>query len=98
MAEQETARLHAIVEGRVQGVGFRVFVEEKAYALKVFGWVRNCWDGSVEVLAEGERQNLEKLLKALQRGPSASSVYSVQTEWETASGEFTRFSIRLTSG
>jgi acylphosphatase len=98
MAEQEQARLHAIVEGRVQGVGFRVFVQEKAYDLGVNGWVRNRWNGSVEVLAEGERQKLEKLLRALQRGPAASSVYSVHTEWENASGEFNRFSIRLSSG
>jgi len=92
----ETARLHAIVEGRVQGVGFRYFVEETAVYLGLHGWVRNRWGGSVEVLAEGERPSLEKLLAALQRGPRAAFVSEVKAEWLPASGEFSRFFIRST--
>jgi acylphosphatase len=99
MSEQniETARLHAIVEGRVQGVGYRAFVEQSAYELGLNGWVRNRWEGSVEVVAEGARPVLERLLAALQRGPRASSVSNVQVEWAHATGEFTRFSVRMTA-
>jgi len=95
--QQETARLHAYVEGRVQGVGFRYFVEETAIALSLKGWVRNRWDGSVEVVAEGDRQSLEKLLTALRRGPRAALVSDVRPEWSPASGEFQNFHVRMTS-
>ena len=89
-------RLHATVEGRVQGVGYRAFVEQNAYALRLKGWVRNRWDGSVEVMAEGERPELEKLLAALQRGPRAADVTTVQTEWLPVTQEFSHFSVRMT--
>ena len=98
MNESNEARLHAIVEGNVQGVGFRYFVQETAIQLGLKGWVRNRWDGSVEVTAEGERQQLEKLLAALRRGPRASTVSSVKPQWQEATGEFGHFQVRLTSG
>jgi acylphosphatase len=53
VTETNHACLHAIVEGRVQGVGFRYFVLEVAELLGIYGWVRNRWDDTVEVLAEG---------------------------------------------
>ena len=89
-------RLHAIVEGRVQGVGFRYFVQEKAFALGLTGWVRNRWNRSVEVVAEGKRSEAEKLLAELRRGPRASIVSNVESTWKPASGEFTGFHIRPT--
>lgn len=99
MSEQtETTRLHAIVEGMVQGVGFRAFVQQKAASFNLKGWVRNRWDGSVEVVAEGPRSDLEKLLSALYRGPYAADVRGVKPEWQPASGEYTGFSVRMTSG
>ncbi len=58
-----TERLHVIVEGTVQGVGFRAFVIDQARKLAVTGWVRNRWDNSVEVCAEGERSILEGFLE-----------------------------------
>jgi acylphosphatase len=94
--ENEQTRLHAIVEGHVQGVGFRAFVERNAWDLGVTGWVRNRWDGTVEVTAEGERAALDKLLTALRRGPSASRVTRVEPQWKAATGEFSRFSMRST--
>ena len=97
MSERETIRLHAIVEGRVQGVNFRVFVIEAARALDLGGWVRNRWDESVEVVAEGERQALEKLLAKLQRGPQAAYVTGVSQEWQVATGEYHDFRIRPTA-
>jgi acylphosphatase len=92
----ETSRLHATVEGRVQGVGFRYYVQERAEVLELTGWVRNCWDGSVEVLAEGDREKLEKLLTALHRGPASAYVTEVKVNWQAATGEFPRFSVRMT--
>jgi acylphosphatase len=89
-------RLHATVEGNVQGVGFRAFVEQVAQQLAVTGWVRNRWDSSVEVLAEGSQTQLEALLEALRRGPRMSYVETVTPEWSQASGEFNRFSVRRT--
>ena len=94
----EISRLHAIVEGGVQGVGFRAFVLQKAAALSLKGWVRNRWDGSVEVVAEGPRADLEKLLSALYRGPYAADVRGVTPTWQPASGDFSGFSVRMTSG
>jgi len=96
MTENEQTRLHAIVEGHVQGVGFRAYVERNAWQLGVSGWVRNRWDGTVEVTAEAERATLDQLLSALHRGPSASRVTQVKTHWLPATGEFSRFSVRST--
>jgi acylphosphatase len=95
MADKEITRLHAVVEGTVQGVGFRNFVQENAYRLNLTGWVRNRWDGTVEVTAEGDRQDLEKLLQALRRGPRASTVSGVRPEWQEASGEFEYFKVKM---
>ncbi len=96
MTDDGPVRLHALIMGRVQGVGFRYYVEERANFLGVAGWVRNLWDSRVEVVAEGQRQALESLLKALQRGPSSAFVSRVDTGWETATGEFSGFHIRAT--
>ena len=61
-------RLHAIVHGDVQGVGFRYFVQRKGQQLGLQGWVRNNDDGTVELVAEGTRQQLEQLKRALEEG------------------------------
>jgi acylphosphatase len=98
MVESDQARLHAIVEGHVQGVGFRAFVLEWALELGLTGWVRNRWDGTVEVIAEGSKIELEKLLAALRRGPRTYTTSGVSPEWLDATGEFTRFQVRMTSG
>ena len=97
MPDDDLERLHAIVEGRVQGVGFRAFVQQNAYELQLMGWVRNKWDGSVEVLAEGKRGDLERLLAALHRGPRSANVTRVKDSWETATGEFSSFRVRMTA-
>ncbi len=91
-----SARLHAIVEGRVQGVGFRMFVLEMARSLQLTGWVRNRWSGDVEVVAEGPRPVLEAFLSKLRVGPPAAHVTDVQFEWLPPSGEFKRFDVRAT--
>ena len=69
-----------IVRGRVQGVGFRWFVEREAHLLGIAGWVRNKHDGSVEVLAQGTRDQLSGLHSRLREGPRASRVDSVDVQ------------------
>jgi acylphosphatase len=66
-----------VVRGRVQGVGFRWFVEREAHILGIAGWVRNNADGSVEVLAQGTRDQLSGLRSRLREGPRAARVDSV---------------------
>jgi len=91
--EKNQERLHAYVEGSVQGVGFRFFVIQCAEELGLTGWVRNLWDGRVEVTAEGPRDSLEILLKYLQEGPRNASVTRVSTEWQSATYEFSNFNV-----
>lgn len=67
-----------IVRGRVQGVGFRWFVDHEARQLGLSGWVRNNLDGAVEVLAIGSQQQLEALRKKLEKGPRAARVDEVE--------------------
>jgi acylphosphatase len=67
-----------IVRGRVQGVGFRWFVEREAHMLGIAGWVRNNHDGSVEVLAQGTRDQLLGLHSRLREGPRAARVDAVE--------------------
>jgi acylphosphatase len=96
MGEKDITRLHALVEGRVQGVGFRYFVLDTAETLGVTGWVRNRWDETVEVTAEGSRAKLEQLLAALERGPRSAFVSRVQSDWLAPTGEFKSFAVRST--
>jgi acylphosphatase len=90
-------RLQAQIYGQVQGVGFRRFVVDEAQRLGVVGWVRNRWDDSVEVTAEGERLRLELLLAALRRGPMRAEVETLIETWLPATGEFKQFWILQTS-
>ena len=96
MDENIHTRLKAVIEGRVQGVSFRMFVFEKAQGLGLSGWVRNLYSGEVEVCAEGERQDLDKLLSNLRRGPRSAYVTGVKYTWEEAKDDYTRFEIRST--
>ena len=76
-----SARLSAIVTGRVQGVSFRYYTQVYATQLGLTGWVKNLPDGSVAVWAEGPHADLEKLHQWLQHGPPAARVQQVQAEW-----------------
>ena len=80
------ARLDANVRGRVQGVGYRVFALREAGVLGLDGFVANEADGSVRVVAEGLRSNLQALLERLEDGPPAGYVDRVVTRWEPARG------------
>jgi acylphosphatase len=86
-------RLHAIVRGDVQGVGFRYFVQRRGRQLGLQGWVRNNDDGTVEVVAEGARRELEDLKRALEEGPRLARVQRVETRWSEAAGGLDRFEL-----
>jgi acylphosphatase len=75
-ASQQARRF--VVRGRVQGVGFRWFVEREAHILGIAGWVRNKADGSVEVLAQGTSAQLAGLRSRLREGPRAARVDDVE--------------------
>jgi acylphosphatase len=94
---ETNSRLHAIVTGHVQGVSFRYFVMEEADRLDLKGWVRNLWNGGVEVTAEGSRQNLEQLLDALKAGPPMAVVSDVGFQWHPYTGEFSGFNLTNTA-
>jgi acylphosphatase len=70
--------VHVTVYGRVQGVGFRAFVEREAQAAGLDGWVRNRREGTVEAVIAGEDAAVEQVLGALRQGPPASHVREVQ--------------------
>jgi len=76
--EQSILARRFLVRGRVQGVGFRWFVEREAHTLGIAGWVRNNHDGSVEVLAQGTRDQLAGLHGRLREGPRAARVDAVE--------------------
>ncbi len=82
-----------VVRGRVQGVGFRWFVEREAHMLGIAGWVRNNSDGSVEVLAMGSRDQLSGLRSRLQQGPRAARVDDVEEHEAKPISGLTRFRI-----
>jgi len=91
----EETRLRAAVSGRVQGVGYRFFAVDEAAERNLVGYARNLPDGTVEVVAEGDRTALEHFLAALERGPRSARVTRVEPIWETPRGEFVEFGIRF---
>ena len=89
-----TQRLHAIVSGRVQGVGFREFVRYEATSLGLTGYARNGDDGrTVEVVAEGDDATLHKLLDRLRDGPRFARVEDVDFTFSEAGGGFAKFGV-----
>jgi len=95
-AANDVQTVHAIVRGRVQGVGYRDFVQRNAVRLGLRGWVRNREDlRSVEVVASGPREALERLIERLHEGPRFAHVSAVETEWRAASEPFVAFEIRF---
>jgi acylphosphatase len=83
-----------LISGRVQGVGFRFFVEARAAVEGVHGWIRNLPDGRVEALIEGDEASVDRVEAALWRGPSGAQVDDVVSEATAPSGRATGFSVR----
>lgn len=78
--------LQAIVKGRVQGVGFRYFVYDLAHQYGLKGFVRNLWNGDVEVAAEGDDELLRQFLERLRKGPRFGHVDNVEVHWDKEKG------------
>ena len=87
------ARLLAFSSGRVTGVFYRMFVLKEAQALGLTGYVRNLIDGRVEVVAEGPRAKLQRLVERLHKGPRGAAVEHVETEWGDCLNEYDGFRI-----
>ena len=89
-----TQRVHVIVRGRVQGVYFRASVRGCARQFGLSGWVRNRPDGGVELVAEGQKQQLEQLVTWCRSGPPGATVTDVAVEWQEGTGEFVGFVVK----
>lgn len=86
-------RIHLLVRGRVQGVYFRASAQREAKRLGLTGWVKNRDDGGVEIVAEGEEDQVKDLLVWSQHGPSTARVEEVDTRWRSYTGEYSEFKI-----
>jgi acylphosphatase len=90
------ARARVFIRGQVQGVNFRYYTQLEASKTGVKGWVRNLMDGRVEAVFEGERPDVERMISWANSGPAAARVSDVVVEWETPTGEFSDFRVRMT--
>lgn len=90
----EEVRAHLIISGLVQGVFYRASARSVASKLGIKGWVKNRYDGSVEAIAEGTREKVQKFIDWCYQGPPGALVTNIQLEWANATGEFKDFSIR----
>ena len=87
------ARAHVLISGRVQGVAYRYFAEKYAKSFGITGWVKNMYDGRVEVLAEGDSGDLDRFLARLKEGPRLATVDGFYVTWEEFRDEFPDFQI-----
>ncbi len=86
-------QIHVIVRGRVQGVYFRASAQREAKRLGLTGWVKNRNDGAVEMVVEGEEDNVKDFLNWAQHGPSTARVEKVDAKWRGYTGEHPDFRI-----
>ena len=90
----DSQRVHIVVQGRVQNVGFRAHVQYNARQIGVTGWVRNVGYDTVEAVGEGEQEKLERFVVVVKAGPLGSQVDEAQVEWLPATGEYHDFQLR----
>lgn len=86
--------IHIIVQGMVQGVGFRYFVQRQAMKLNLTGYVRNLYNGDVEIVAEGERSLIEEFIKEVKVGPRTAYVKDLKIEWKEPQNKHKGFDVR----
>lgn len=84
---------HLIISGNVQGVYYRASCKEYASGLGLKGWVRNLDDGSVEALAQGEKERIDRFIEWCKKGPPQAKVEEVKIIWQEANGPFNGFSV-----
>ncbi|MBD3413921.1 MAG: acylphosphatase [Candidatus Aminicenantes bacterium] len=87
----ERARL--MISGRVQGVLFRDFTQRWASSFELKGWVKNLPDGRVEVLVEGDKDKINRLITKLRKGPQMARVDDIDLDWREYKGEYSDFRI-----
>ena len=87
-------RVHLFISGFVQGVFYRKHVQEKARNLHLVGWARNAIDGRVEIVVEGEKEQIEQFLKECKEGSTLARVQDIEIEYENFTGKFADFEIR----
>lgn len=87
------SRAGIIVTGRVQGVFYRAAACEKAQGMNLTGWVRNKSDGSVEIMAEGEKENIQSLIEWCRIGPPRASVRDISVKWQEYKNEYDTFHV-----
>lgn len=93
--ETRTVRAHVWVHGRVQAVGFRAHVEYSARQIGgLTGWVRNVSYDTVEAVAEGEREKVDRFIEMMKEGPRGSRVDESKVEWEEPTREFQEFGVK----
>jgi len=85
--EEKYQRAHIFVKGFVQGVSFRAFVKRCADEIKISGWVKNLFNGNVEIVAEGEEHKIFMLIDKIKQGPIGSEVHNVEIRWEKPQDE-----------
>ena len=88
------ARAHVFISGRVQGVFFRAYTQEAARARNIRGWVMNTRDRRVEAVLEGEKEQVEDMIKWCRQGSPMSQVTRVDVDWQEYIGEFGDFSVK----
>ena len=89
-------KAHLLIQGRVQGVGFRANARRKANRLNVRGWIRNLRNGDVELLIEGPEVEVDRLIVWCHRGPTSAYVSKVRVEKSKATHEFDGFAVKRT--
>jgi acylphosphatase len=95
---EESVQIHLRIIGRVQGVFYRVSARQEALRLGLTGWVRNCPDGSVELLAQGPRPLCEDLLRYCHESPPGARVEEIDVSWDEPTSQHAGFKVRYQGG
>ena len=93
MITGQNEQLHLVIEGSVQGVGFRYYIYELGNRLKLTGWVKNKINGNVEILAEGQRESLDILYSEAKKGPPMAQVVNALIEWRKPINDLPPFTV-----
>lgn len=97
MENTQIFQMHVFVKGIVQGVGFRYFVLQYGTHLHLKGWVRNRFNGDLEILAEGPREKLNTLLREVRKGPPMAQVVDVDIKWMNPEKSLPPFTVLTTN-
>lgn len=91
---ENLTRAHIVILGRVQGVFYRMWMQEEAGKLELKGWVKNTNDGKVEAVFEGPEGKIKQMIEKCKEGSRFAKVTNIDVKWEKATGEFDSFEIK----